>query len=83
MIYLTCSHPLRDENLTTFVKHVNKIEDLFWKADGLIEEQIERFVISVGNDDSSDSCNGYGACTSSEIDDCDEDVEGVNFLPQD
>ena len=35
-------------------RHITKVEDDYWEKDGLLEEEMEEFVISLGGPDSSD-----------------------------
>lgn len=37
-----------------YVTHVKKLEEDFWKKDGLLEDVVDNFVISVGGIESSD-----------------------------
>uniref|UniRef100_A0A1X7VJG5 Uncharacterized protein n=1 Tax=Amphimedon queenslandica TaxID=400682 RepID=A0A1X7VJG5_AMPQE len=35
-------------------QHVTKVEDDYWEKDGLLEEEIEEFIMTLGGPDSSD-----------------------------
>lgn len=47
-----------------YTSHVKKIEDEFWRKDGLMEDVIDNFIISAGGMDSSDEENSEDESTS-------------------
>ena len=59
---------------------MKKVEDYYWENDGLIEERVERFIITNSSDseDSSDDADGgdggiYGDSSSDSLSDDNED----------
>ena len=59
-------------------EHVKKVDDEYWSKDCLIEEAIEKFIVTVGGPDSEDSDEEYeddythsGDCSCDEPEDLD------------
>ena len=66
-------------------RHVTKVEDDYWEKDGLLEEEMEEFVISLGgpdssDDDDSDDDDYTGDCSSEE--DLEDDDYDMRLLHQ-
>ena len=67
-------------------RHVTKVEDDYWEKDGLLEEEMEEFVISLGGPDSSDDEDDSdnddytGDCSSEE--DLEDDDYDMRLLHQ-